>query len=96
MSTIRTYPEMNAKIVSLLRLSEDPMELYAAQLIEELTGDRNFWRTLAKSYADRIIAADKALNVEALPGRIIAVGEEKSGDLIQHVGYDEAQCGREK
>lgn len=38
MSKIKTYQKMNNKIVSLLRLSDDPMLLYAAQLIEELQG----------------------------------------------------------
>lgn len=66
MSTIRTYPEMNAKIVTFLRLSEDPIQLYAAQLIEELMAEKK------------------------------PAGEDKMSDLIQHVGYDEAQCGREK
>jgi hypothetical protein len=35
-AVITTYPEMNAKIVGLLRLSDDPLKLYAAQRIEEL------------------------------------------------------------
>lgn len=63
---IRTYPEMNEKIVSLLRLSEDPLQLYAAQLIEELLTEKKQPR------------------------------DEKLSDLIQHVGYDDAQLGREK
>lgn len=66
MANIRTYPEMNAKIVSLLRLSEDPLQLYAAQLIEELLAEKTQPR------------------------------DEKLSDLIQHVGYDDAQLGREK
>ncbi len=33
---IDTHPEMNKKIVSLLRLNNSPMDLYAAQRIEEL------------------------------------------------------------
>lgn len=33
---IMTYPEMNAKIVGLLRISYDPVDLYAAARIEEL------------------------------------------------------------
>ena len=33
---MHTYPEMNAKIVGLLRVSDSPVMLYAAQRIEEL------------------------------------------------------------
>ena len=36
MTEIKTYPEMNEMIVSLLRFSGEPIQLYAAQLIEEL------------------------------------------------------------
>ena len=36
---IHTYPGMNAKIVGLLRLSDNPVDLYAAQYIEELKAD---------------------------------------------------------
>lgn len=36
MIAVNTYPEMNRKIVALLRRCEDPMLLYAAQRIEEL------------------------------------------------------------
>lgn len=34
--TIETYPEMDAKIVGILRVSDDASKLYAAQLIENL------------------------------------------------------------
>jgi hypothetical protein len=33
---MNTYPEMNEKIVGLLRISDNPVDLYAAQYIEEL------------------------------------------------------------
>lgn len=33
---VTTYPEMNEKIVGILRISDDPMCQYAAQRIEEL------------------------------------------------------------
>ena len=33
---MNTYPEMNEKIVGLLRMSDNPVDLYAAQYIEEL------------------------------------------------------------
>lgn len=36
MAEIHTYPEMNEKIVGILRISDDPACLYAAQYIEEL------------------------------------------------------------
>jgi hypothetical protein len=36
---MHTYPEMNARIVSLLRACEDTLKLYAAQRIEELEAD---------------------------------------------------------
>ena len=40
MKKINTYQEMNEKIVGLLRLSDNPVELYAAQYIEELQKPR--------------------------------------------------------
>lgn len=33
---VKTYPEMNAQIKGLLRMSDEPMLLYAASRIEEL------------------------------------------------------------
>ena len=33
---MNTYPEMNKQIVGLLRISDNPVDLYAAQYIEEL------------------------------------------------------------
>ncbi len=33
---VKTYPEMNAKIVDLLKMKDDPTSLYAAARIEEL------------------------------------------------------------
>ena len=33
---IETYPEMNKRIVEILRLGYEPMDLYAAARIEEL------------------------------------------------------------
>ena len=33
---MNTYPEMNKQIVGLLRMSDNPVDLYAAQYIEEL------------------------------------------------------------
>lgn len=50
MADITTYPEMNKKIVSLLRLSDDPMQLYAAQLIEELRQEVGHYEQTAKDY----------------------------------------------
>ena len=37
--TAETYPEMNTKIVGILRWGGDPMALYAAQRIEELEAE---------------------------------------------------------
>lgn len=36
---MKTYPEMNAKIVGLLKMKDDPVSLYAAARIEELETD---------------------------------------------------------
>lgn len=36
MNAVYTYPEMNRKIVRILRVSDEPMCLYAAKRIEEL------------------------------------------------------------
>lgn len=38
-----TCPEMNARIKQLLRFSEAPMQLYAAQRIEELEDQLEKW-----------------------------------------------------
>lgn len=36
MPQVHTYPEMNRKVVGILRVSDSPVMLYAAQRIEEL------------------------------------------------------------
>lgn len=36
------------------------------------------------------------LSIAFFDSDILEDGKRESGDLIQHVGYDEAQCGREK
>lgn len=41
MPKVKTYPEMNKKIVGLLRISSEPIDLYAAQLIEELQAGKD-------------------------------------------------------
>ncbi len=33
---MKTYPEMNQKIIDLLKMSDNPVSLYAAERIEEL------------------------------------------------------------
>ena len=40
MAEVRTYAEMNEKIVGILRLSDLPVDLYAAQRIEELEKEK--------------------------------------------------------
>ncbi|MHB8171250.1 MAG: hypothetical protein ACYDG6_06875 [Thermincolia bacterium] len=55
MSNITTYPEMNAKIVAILQVSDNPTNLYAAQRIEELESE---------------IIRLKALIQEALPDEL--------------------------
>ena len=42
------YPEMNAKIVKLLRMKDDPMCLYAADRIEELEAENARLRQAGK------------------------------------------------
>lgn len=37
--SINLYPEMNEKIVGILRIGDNPADLYAAELIEQLTAD---------------------------------------------------------
>ena len=39
MAEIHTYPEMNAKISGILRISDNPADLYAAQYIDELRAE---------------------------------------------------------
>jgi len=55
--TIKTYPEMNARIVSILRIcGADPSLLYAAQRIEELEAEverLRVWRELWNEIIDR-------------------------------------------
>lgn len=55
---MKTYPEMNAKIVDLLRMSENPRCLYAAARIEELE------KKIAALMAD-LHERDLALQVES-------------------------------
>ena len=42
---IITYPEMNEKIVDVLRISDEPDKLYAAQYIENLKTSREILRS---------------------------------------------------
>ena len=39
MNEVRTYPEMNEKIVGILRIGDSPVDLYAAKRIEELEAE---------------------------------------------------------
>lgn len=55
---MKTYPAMNAKIVDLLRLRDDPVSLYAAARIEELE------KKIAGLFAD-LQERDQALHVES-------------------------------
>ena len=55
---MKTYPEMNAKIVDLLRMSENPRCLYAAARIEALE------KKIAALMAD-LQERDQALHVES-------------------------------
>ena len=55
MTEITTYQEMNNKIAELLRLSDEPIQLYAAQLIEELLAKKRHevhCENVATDYAD--------------------------------------------
>jgi len=46
---MNTYPEMNEKIVSILRMTRaDNLAAYAAQRIEELEAELNAWRARDK------------------------------------------------
>jgi hypothetical protein len=47
---MNTYPEMNAKIVGLLRLSDNPECLYAAQRIEDLEDRINHAEDILKYF----------------------------------------------
>ena len=52
-SDIETYPEMNEKIVWLLRMTPDnPVPIYAAARIEELEAERERLRGLLLDYRD--------------------------------------------
>lgn len=54
---VETNPEMNAKIVSLLRFSYNPTDHYAAQRIEELEAEVETTRRVVE-VARRIITLD--------------------------------------
>ena len=43
---MNTYPEMNEKIVDILRVSGTPTDMYAAQYIEELQKSEAEWHRL--------------------------------------------------
>lgn len=55
---IHTYPEMNAKIVGILRVSDSPVMLYAAQRIEEL---ERFARRVAYEVVGPVMATEKEM-----------------------------------
>lgn len=50
---ITTYPEMNEQIKDILKLSENPASLYAAQRIEELETENARCREALEYYAGR-------------------------------------------
>ena len=59
--TIETYPEMNAKIVELLRWdADDPMSLYAAQRIEELEAEIKRLQVRLKIFGANVLPGNDA------------------------------------
>ena len=64
MDRIKTYPEMNDKIVSLLRMSDEPVQLYAAQYIEELKQIANHYEEQSKGWW--LAACDSKEEIEKL------------------------------
>ena len=47
---MKTYPDMNNKIAGILRVSDEPCQLYAAQYIEELRAELSRVKSDFKSY----------------------------------------------
>ena len=61
MVDIKTYPEMDEKIVSLLRINdENPVHAYAAQLIDQLQAENARLREAITDFAK----ADKGLRID--------------------------------
>jgi predicted Zn-ribbon and HTH transcriptional regulator len=50
---MNTYPEMNEKIVELLRISDEPACLYAAMRIEELEKENMLLKHASQILADK-------------------------------------------
>lgn len=79
-TTITTYPEMNSKIVGLLRISENPTNIYAAQRIMEL-------ETKLAAAEHRAEVAERAL-AEAGHHAMLH-GDTGSGDYCPSDLYDD-------
>lgn len=52
--TVNTYPQMNKELKNLLRLTEQPMAIYAAARIEELEGQLRAEREKRRELEKRI------------------------------------------
>ena len=58
-----TYPSLNDEIVKLLRMSDNPTQLYAAQRIEELETQLSAAKTLSAQRRDKIVKLQHRLGL---------------------------------
>jgi len=83
--TIETYPEMNTKIVDILRWDEDaPMLLYAAQRIEELEAEVEWLQTELESRTRlRQCKVCKAMIVDPQPAPDAMPSDQQRGAICE-------------
>ena len=77
MSGIKTYPEMNAKIVGLLELGDEPMPLYAAQRIRELEAELRE----ARGFLD--VTSTQSVSVASQMGKRIRELEAENAEMLR-------------
>ncbi|MCM3144350.1 hypothetical protein [Brevibacillus sp. MER 51] len=76
---VKTYPEMNARIKEILRLSDFPTDKYAANRIEELEVENSHLLEREK----KLIESLKKIAYWQYPGRLIAE------ETLKEFGIDE-------
>jgi hypothetical protein len=92
---VKTYPEMDTKIIALLRMSENPRCLYAAARIEELERARRSVKRALPYWIKRAERMEKALDraCEFLKVTIFACPPEDNWG-IERKGCDWDDCDK--
>ena len=81
---IKTYPEMNEKIVDILRISDAPDKLYAAQYIEDLHAENERLKEALSNLFEACLAADVEGELsERINGEILDAAREALNEVTK-------------